>query len=213
MILVTYSEESPVSGRRRIHSLPVKCAWGLKGSKGFGDFPKSRFAPPNQANFYSVQQPASEQVNKASRKQEPRSEVPQTSRRSMAVPGRLIPEVPAAQSAALTLPLGQYILPLSRSRNSGGGNAKGSFRTWCRRLSPDDVCISSVAGLLVCPSGIRGCLPGAIRTSCSSKRGRVVCVCQVSNCKHHFFSDTGGWVDEFVPLRKPRQSTARHPTT
>jgi hypothetical protein len=33
----------------------------------------------------------------------------------MAVPGRLIPEVPAAQSAALNLPLGQYILPLPRS--------------------------------------------------------------------------------------------------
>ena len=64
---------------------------------------------------YGYQQPASEQVKKASRKQEPRSEVPQTSRRSMAVPGRLIPEVPAAQSAALNLPLGQYILPLSRS--------------------------------------------------------------------------------------------------
>jgi len=64
---------------------------------------------------YGYQQPASEQVKKASRKQEPRSEVPQTSRRSMAVPGRLIPEVPAAQSAALNLPLEQYILPLSRS--------------------------------------------------------------------------------------------------
>ena len=122
--------------------------------------------------------------------------------------------VPALSLLALALsPSRPPALPLSRSRKTGGGNAKGSFRTWCRRLSPDDVCISSVAGLLVCPSGIRGCLPGARRTSCSSKRGRVVCVCQVSNCKHHFFSDTGGWVDEFVPLRKPRQSTARHPTT
>ncbi len=41
MIWVTYSEESPVSGRRRIHSLPVKCARDEKGSKEFGDFPKS----------------------------------------------------------------------------------------------------------------------------------------------------------------------------